>query len=111
MLAKSSPQLSWLALQTEPVLLTAPDVAAPAGGVSSDVQKLALGLAAVRLSVEELRTYLAASQRQMGDDIAKLQADEQEILRKLSVPPPRPTAVPAQKPASLPPPSAPVQVR
>ena len=112
MLAQSSPQLSWLARQTEPVLPTAPDVAAPAGGVSSDVQKLALGLAAVRLSVEELRAHLAASQRQMGDDIAKLQADEQEILRKLSAPPPRPTAVPAQKPASVtPPPPPPVQAR
>ena len=110
MIANSSPQLSWLVRQTEPVLPTAPDVGA--GGASSDLQQLALGLAAVRLSVDQLTAHLAASQRQMGGDIAKLHADEQEILRKLSVPPPRPTAAPAQKPASVtPPPSAPVQAR
>jgi hypothetical protein len=112
MIAKSSPQLSWLASQTEPVLPTAPQVGTPPGGTSTDVQQLALGLAALRLSVDQLTAHLAASQRQMVDDIAKLQADEQEILRKLSAPPPRPTAAPAQKPASVtPPPSPPVQAR
>jgi hypothetical protein len=43
----------------------------------------------------------------MGGDIAKLQADEQEILHKLSAPPSRPTAAPAHKPAPLPPPPSP----
>jgi hypothetical protein len=37
----------------------------------------------------------------MGSDIAKLQADQQEILHTLSAGPPRPTAAPAQKPAPL----------
>ena len=37
----------------------------------------------------------------MGGDIVKLRADEQEILHKLSAAPPRPTAAPAHKPASV----------
>jgi hypothetical protein len=48
----------------------------------------------------------------MGGDIVKLQADEQEILHKLSAVPPRPTAAPAHKPASVtPPPSPSAQAR
>jgi hypothetical protein len=42
----------------------------------------------------------------MGGDIAKLQADVQQILRKLSAGSPRPTAAPAQKPPVTPSPSA-----
>ena len=111
MIAKSSPQLGWLAPQSVPVLPSAPDVVA-AGAASSDVQQLALGLAAVRQSVDQLAAQLAAGQRQMGSDIAKLQADEQEILHKLSATPPRPTTAPVQKPAPVvPPPSPPVQAR
>ena len=104
MIANSSPQLGWLAPQTAPVVPIAP---APAGAASSDVQQLAFGLAGVRQSVDQLTAQLEAGQRQMGGDIAKLQADEQEILHKLSVTPPRPTAAPAHKPASVTPPLAP----
>jgi hypothetical protein len=43
----------------------------------------------------------------MGGDIAKLQADQQEILHKLSAGPPRPAAAPAHKPAPAIPPSSP----
>jgi len=112
MIAKSSPQLGWLGPQTAPVSPTVPDVPPPAHAASSDVQQLALGLAAIRLSVDQLTGQISAVQRQMGDDIAKLQANEQEILRKLSTAPPRATATPAPKPAPVvPPPSAPVQVR
>ena len=104
MIANSSPQLGWLAPQTAPVVLIAP---APAGAASSDVQQLAFGLAAVRQSVDQLTAQLEAGQRQMGGDIAKLQADEQEILHKLSATPPRPTAAPTHKPASVTPPPSP----
>jgi hypothetical protein len=62
----------------------------------ADVQELALGLAAVRRSVEQLTGQLAASQRQVGGDIANLQADEQDILQKLSATPPRAIAGPAR---------------
>jgi hypothetical protein len=87
-------------------------VVAPAGAASPDVQQLAFGLAAVRQGVDLLTAQLAAAQQQMARDIAKLQADEQEILRKLSATPPRPTAAPAHKPAPVtPPPSPSTQAR
>jgi hypothetical protein len=106
MISKSSPQLGWLA--PEP---TVSEAAAPASAASTELQQLAFGLAALRQSVELLTTQLGAGQQQMGADIAKLRADEQEILRKLSATAPRPTASPAQKPtpaaASVPPPPSP----
>jgi len=107
MIASSSPQLGWLAPQTAPVVPTAPNLVRPAGAAPLDVQQLAFGLAAVRQSVDLLTAQLAAAQQQMGGDIAKLQADEQEILRKLSATPPRPTAAPAHKPAPVTPPASP----
>ena len=112
MIANSSPQLAWLAPQTAPVAPTAPDAVAPAVATSSDMQQLAFGLAAVRQSVDQLTAQFAAGQQQTGGDIAKVQADGQEILRKLSTPPPRPAAAPAHKPAPVtPPPSPSAQAR
>ena len=109
MIASSSPQLGWLAPQTASVVPIAP---APAGAASSDVQQLAFGLAAVRQSVDLLTAQLAAGEGQVGADIARLQADQQEILHKLSADPPRPTAAPAHKPVPLtPPPSPSAQAR
>jgi hypothetical protein len=105
MIANSSPQLRWLAPQI--AAPTAPDMAAPTvtATPSPDVQQLkamSLGLAALRQSVEQL----AAAHQQMTDEIAKLQATEQEILDKVSAPP-RPTAAPARKSApTAPPPSS-----
>ena len=108
-IASSSPQLGWLAPQTAPVVPIAP---APAGAASFDVQQLAFGLAAVRQSVDLLTAQLAAGEGQVGADIAKLQADQQEILHKLPAGPPRPTAAPAHKPVPLtPPPSPSAQAR
>ena len=112
MIANSSPQLAWLGPQTAPVALTAPDAVAPAVATSSDMQRLALGLAAVRQSVDQLATEFAAGQQHTSGDIAKVQADEQEILRKLSATPPRPAAAPVPKPAPVtPPPSPSAQAR
>src|SRR5215510_14776270 len=105
MIGKSSPRLRWLAPQT--AARTAPDMVAPTvpATPSPDVQQLkamSLGLAALRQSVEQL----AAAQQQMTDEIAKLQATEQEILDRVSAPP-RPTAAPARKSAPpAPPPSS-----
>jgi len=95
MIANSSPQLRWLAPQI--AAQTASDMVAPTvtAPPSPDVQQLkamSLGLAALRQSVEQL----AAAHQQMTDEIAKLQATEQEILEKVSAPP-RPTAAPARK--------------
>ena len=109
MIANSTPQLGWLGPQTAPVVPIAP---ATAGATSSDLQQLAFGVAAVRQSVDLLTAQLAAGQGQMGGDIAKLQADQQEILHKLSAGPPRPAAAPALKPAPVtPPPSPSAQAR
>jgi hypothetical protein len=44
---------------------------------------------------------LAASQQQMADGIAKLTADQQQLLHKISAPPPRPAPAPARKPLPL----------
>jgi hypothetical protein len=100
-IANSSPKLRWLAPQT--AAQTAPDMVAPTVTVtpSPDVQQLkamSLGLAALRQSVEQL----VAAHQQMTDDIAKLQATEQEILDKVSAPP-RPIAAPAPARKSAPP--------
>ena len=113
MIANSSPQLGWLAPQTAPVAQTAafaqtaPEVVAPTAAASPDLQPFVLGLASVHQSVEQLAAQLAADQRQMGGDIAKLQADEQEILHKLSATPLRPAAAPTPKPAPVTPPPLP----
>jgi hypothetical protein len=99
-IANSSPQLRWLAPQT--VAQTAPDIVAPTEPAipSPDVQQLkamSLGLAAVRQSVEQL----AAAQQQMTDEIAKLEATEQEVLDRVSTPQ-RPAAAPAPARKSAP---------
>lgn len=106
MIANSSPQLGWLAPEAAPVTQTAPDMAARAAPAtpSADVQQLkelTLGLDALRQSVDQLAAQVAAGQRQMASDIAKLQAE-------ISPPPQRAAAAPAAPPARkpLPPPPA-----
>ena len=107
MIANASPQLAWLAPQAAPVAQTTPGAQAaseapvPAPTALPDLQPLALGLASVRQSVDQLAAQLADGQRQMGGDIAKLQADGQKMLHKLSAAPPRPAADPAHKPAPV----------
>ena len=112
MIANSSPQLGWLAPQPASVVPTAPEVAAPASSASPELQQLALGLAALRQSVDQLAAQVAAGQQQMGADIAKLQAETQEVFHKLSAAPARPAAPPAHKPPPVTsPPTPPAQGR
>jgi len=111
MIARSSPQLSWLAPQDTPAQ-TPPNRIAPAASAapSPDQQQLnamSLNLVAVRQSVDQI----AAGQDQMTHEITKLRATQQEILDKISVPPPRPAAAPARKPVPLTPPSQTPPVR
>lgn len=87
-------------------LPTAADGMAPAATVWPELQQLALGLAAVRRNVDQLSNQLAAGQQQMGADIAKLQADEQEIANKLSAAPRR-TVAAVPKPVPVAPPLTP----
>jgi hypothetical protein len=57
-----------------------------------------MSLGAVRQSVD----HLAARQQQMANDIARLKAAEQNILRKInSAPSDRPTAARARKPVPV----------
>ena len=108
MIASSSPQLGWLAPQAAPIAQTDSDIVAPAAPAtpSPDLQQLnamSLDLAAVRQNVEQLAAQFAAGQQQMAGDIATLQAAQQDILHKISLPPPRPAAIPARKPVPPPP--------
>ncbi len=107
MIASSYPQLGWLAPQAA-VAQTVPDPSA-AATPSLDGQEfkaISLNLAAVRQRVDQL----AAVQEQMTRDFTtKLQAAEQEILDKISAPPPQPAAAPARKSASPPLPLTPAR--
>jgi hypothetical protein len=110
MLASSSPQLGWLAPVTAPVAQTTPDVVAPPAAettASPDLQQFAAALTSVRQGVDQLAAQLAAGQRQVADDISKLQADEQKILRKLSAAASGVAAAPATAPRKLAPVTAP----
>ena len=99
-IANSSPQLGWLAPHTAPVVPATPEVAPPVTAASPELQQLVVGLAFVRQSIDQLAAQFAANQRQMADDTAKLQSNEQEILHKLSGTPPR-SAPPARKPEPM----------
>ena len=108
MIASSYPQLGWLAPQAAPIAQTDSDIVAPAAPATPtpDLQQLkamSLDLAAVRQNVEQLAAQFAAGQQQMAGDIATLQAAQQDILHRISPPPPRPAAIPARKPVPPPP--------
>jgi len=97
MIANSSPQLSWLAPEAAPDRLAPAPFATPSPELKQ-LKEMSLAFATVRQSVDQL----AASQQQMADGIAKLTADQQQLLQKISAPPPRPAAPPARKPVPLP---------
>jgi hypothetical protein len=99
-IANSYPQLGWLAPEAA-VAQTAPATIVPPI-TSPDQQQLkamSSNLAALRQRVDQI----AAGQDRITRDITvKLQAAEQDILEKLSAPPPQQAAIPARK--SVPPP-------
>jgi len=102
MIATSYPQLGWLAPQTAAAEST-PEITAPtapATGLDSpELRSILVNLGAVRQSVDELAAQFAASQQQMANDIAKLNAAEQDIFNKISSAPPlRPAVAPVRKP-------------
>ena len=103
MIANSYPQLSWLAPQATPLAQPASDTPAPAPSATpspelKQLKEMSLAFATMRQSVDQL----AASQQQIADGVAKLTADQQQLLQKISAPPPRPAAAPARKPVPLP---------
>jgi hypothetical protein len=104
MIANSSPQLSWLAPQTA-VAQTSPDTIAPKTSPPNpqELKAMSADLAAVRQKVDQLAAQVAAGQEQMARDFAtKLQAVEQDILNKISVPQLQPAAAPPRKPVPSP---------
>jgi hypothetical protein len=100
-------QLAWIAPQDAPAAAAAqgapvaPASAAPAAPAVDPQQLNAISsdVAALRQNMERLATQVAMGQQQTSGDIAKLQASEQDILNKISAPPPRPAPAPARKPA------------
>jgi len=103
MIASSSPQLGWWAPQAAPHAQLASDKVAPAPPSTpspelQQIKEMSFVFATMRQSVDQL----TANQQQMAGDIAKLLADQQELLHKFSAPPPRPAAAPARKPVPLP---------
>ena len=130
MIATAYPErLGWIAPPaptTAPAPQRAPAALAsatpPAPSVDQEQLKaMAADLAAVRQSVEQLAAQVGSTQQQVSDEIAKLhdeiaklQAAEQDILNKLPTPPPpRPAPAPARRPppAFAAPPPPPGQVR
>ena len=103
-------QLGWIAPSAATTALATPTASAPLASAApaappADQQQLnalSLNVAAVRQSVEQLVTQVAVSQQQMSGDIARLQASEQDILNRISAPPPRPAPVAARKPTAPP---------
>jgi hypothetical protein len=95
MIAKSSEQFGWLApapveQASDTTVPTA--VAAPSADIE-ELKTMSLGLTIVRQNVDQLIT----AQEQMAREITKLQAAEQNVLQKISEPPPRPPAASAPK--------------
>ena len=107
-IAKSSPQLSWLAPQ--PAAVQTPPAVPPnmvaSAAPSPDQQQLkamSLGIAAIRQGVDQL----VAARNQMTNEITQLRAAQQVVLDRISAPPPRPAAAPTHKPVPPTPPSQP----
>jgi len=104
MIANSSPRLSWLAPQDEVAQTdSAPTTATASSHDSEEFKEVSASLATLEQKVDQLAAQLVAAQAQMARDLtAKLQASEEGILSKISVPPPQPAAAPVRRPAPPP---------
>jgi hypothetical protein len=84
------PPFGWLS----PVsTMTAPAPAVTTADLREQLKPVAIDLALVRSSIEQLganQEQLARKQDQMAQNIATLQAAEQEVSQKVSAPPPTP---------------------
>jgi hypothetical protein len=94
--------------QAAPVAQTAPETVAPTPAVPSvdpeQMKQMAQSLDELRQTVGRL----AAAQEQIGREMTRLQAADQEILARIPAPPPlSPPAAPTRKPPAAPPQRAP----
>lgn len=78
--------------QTTPEMV-APKTSTGPSNTLEQMQQIAADLAALKQTVEQLAT----SQDQMVRDIAKAQATDQEVLNKVSAPPPQIATIPTRK--------------
>lgn len=101
MIAESYPQLGWLTPQAARPAQPTPAAVSPE---LLQLKATQLGLTLVQQKVDQLAAQFSASQQQTAGDIAALQTAAQDILHKISAPPPRPPAAPARKPVPLAPP-------
>jgi hypothetical protein len=100
MIAKSSPQLSWLA----PSAALAAQAAAAPSPDQKELKAISIGLAGLQQRVDQI----AAVQEQMAGDITnRLQAVEQDIADKISAPPAQAAAAPLKPPSRPSPPEGP----
>ena len=117
MIAKSYPELGWLAPQTAAFAEAAPEIAPTTPATASpdwqeEFKAMSVDFAALRQSmdqhlaaVRQSMDQFVATQQQIASDIAKLKAAEQGKIN--SAPPPRPAATPARRPvAAAPSPSS-----
>jgi hypothetical protein len=96
MIASFLPRLSWLAQPAADVAEAVPSAASPD---QEELKAISLGLADVRLRIDEISGQITASQEQMTREItSKLQTAEQDILEKLSTPGQQTFATVAPKP-------------
>jgi hypothetical protein len=103
MIANSAPQLSWLAPRAAPEQIPPNTVASAPSPDQQQLKAMLLGIGAMRQSVDQL----AAAQERMTNEITKMRAAQQEVLDKISAPPPRPAAAPTHKPVPTTPPLQP----
>jgi outer membrane murein-binding lipoprotein Lpp len=92
-----APSMAWLLPPDSPASAAAVVTSAE---LVQQLKPMALDLAIVRHGIDQLATtvkQLAVKQEQMSQDIATLQATEQDIKQKIS-PPPQPRAVTPRKP-------------
>ena len=90
--ANSDPHEKTVATATIPERTSS--IAPPTTSASQEIKAILMTLGAMRQSVD----HLTARQQQMANDIARLKAAEQNILRKInSAPSDRPTTAPARK--------------
>jgi len=98
MIASSSSWLGWLAPQDAPVAQIN-----PSAHDHEEIKAILFGVAGVRQRADQIAAQIAAGQAQTTRDItSKLQAIEQNILDKISVPQPPPSAALTRKPGQSP---------
>jgi hypothetical protein len=108
LIGNSFPQFAWLRPQAVAQVQSPPEMVAPnaARYDPPDLEQLkaiALGLAALRQSVDRLAAQSVASQQQMASDIAKLRVGERAIFDKMASPAARsPPGTPAKQRAQAP---------